>query len=369
MNTPNRKLRVLLAHPGSVWATADVFWGLLHGLKYHDVDVVPFRLDQRFAASQSSLYWLWRTKKKTEPNLERPNAADLSYHASIGALEMALRHHVDCVLVVSAMLLHPDVLIMMKEAGLRVVVLFTESPYDYDAEMRVAKIVDGGWTNERCVVRSFRTVNPNFGYLAHGWNPLVHRTDTPIDDSVPAHDVVFVGTGFRERYRFFNSIDWTGINLGLYGTWDPRLLNKQVRQALHNGPIANEQAVLLYRRAQVGLNLYRTSQGWGPQAPSIAHAESVNPRAYELAACGTFFLSDYRSESAEVFGDLVPMFRSPIEAAALIRKWLADEAGRHRIAAALPARVAEASWIHRTKTVLGDLQQLLSERPKLAVGA
>ncbi len=365
----DRKLRLLVCHPGASWATADVFWGLLHGLKYHDVDVVSFRLDQRFAASQSSLYWLWRTKKKTEPNLERPNAADLSYHASIGALEMALRHHVDCVLVVSAMLLHPDVLIMMKEAGLRVVVLFTESPYDYDAEMKVAQIVDGGWTNERCVVPNFRKVNPRFGYLAHGWNPLVHRTDTPIDDSVPAHDVVFVGTGFRERYRFFNSIDWTDINLGLYGTWNPRLLNKQVRQCLQNGPIANDKAVLLYRRAKVGLNLYRTSQGWGPNAPSIAHAESVNPRAYELAACGTFFLSDYRSESAEVFGELVPMFRSPIEAAALIRKWLADDAGRHRIAAALPARVAEASWMHRTKTVLGDLQQLLVQRPQMAVGA
>jgi spore maturation protein CgeB len=197
----------------------------------------------------------------------------------------------------------------------------------------------------------------------------VHRTDTPIDDSVPAHDVVFVGTGFRERYRFFNAIDWTGINLGLYGTWDPRLLTAKLRPYLHNGPIANDRAVLLYRRARVGLNLYRTSQGWGPNAPSIVRAESVNPRAYELAACGTFFLSDYRSESAEVFGDLVPMFRSPIEAAALIRKWLADDAGRARIASALPARVAEASWMHRTKTVLGDLQQLLTQRSAMAVGA
>jgi spore maturation protein CgeB len=95
----------------------------------------------------------------------------------------------------------------------------------------------------------------------------------------------------------------------------------------------------------------------------------VNPRAYELAACGTFVISDYRSESAEVFGDLVPMFRSPIEAAALIRLWLADTAGRQRIAAALPARVAEASWIARTTTVLGDLQQLLSPQPMVAVGA
>jgi spore maturation protein CgeB len=146
-------------------------------------------------------------------------------------------------------------------------------------------------------------------------------------------------------------------------------LNKQIRACVQSGPIDNARAALLYRRAKIGLNLYRTSQGWGPDAPSITHAESINPRAYELAACGTFFLSDFRSESAEVFGECVPMFRSPIEAAALIRRWLADDAGRSRMAAALPARVAEASWIHRTMTVLGGLQQLLSERPQMAVGA
>jgi len=357
-----RRLRLLVVHPGATWATADVFWGLVHGLKYHDVDVVPYRLDQRFAASKAALYWLWRTKKKTEPTLAEPNAADLSYHASIGALEMALRHHVDVVVVVSAMLLHPDVLIMMKEAHLKVVVLFTESPYDHAAEMRVAKLVDGGWTNERCVVQEFRKVNPCFGYLPHGWDPLVHRTDTPIDESVPAHDVVFVGTAFQERVRWFNSIDWTGINLGLYGGWDKARLNKQVRRCVQGGPIENERAVLLYRRAKIGLNLYRTSQGWGPDAPSISHAESINPRAYELAACGTFFLSDHRSESTEVFGDCVPLFRSPIEAAALIRRWLADDAGRQQMAARLPACVAEASWIYRARTVLGDLQALLMRK-------
>ncbi len=364
-----RKLRVLCIHPGASWATADVFQGLAHGLKYHEVDVITYRLDQRYAASKSALYWLWRTKKKSDPTLTPPNGADLSYHASIGALEMALRHHVDVVLVVSAMLLHPDVLIMMKEAGLKVAVLFTESPYDHASEMRVAKIVDGGWTNERSVVSEFRKVNPHFGYLPHGWNPIVHRTDLPLDASVPEHDVVFVGTAFRERVRWFNSIDWSGINLGLYGGWDKARLNRQVKRCVRGGPIDNAQAVLLYRRAKVGLNLYRQSQGWGPEAPFIAHAESINPRAYELAACGTFFLSDYRSESAEVFGDTVPMFHTPIEAAALIRRWLADDAGRLRMASALPARVAEASWMHRTKTVLGDLQQLLSIRPQMAVGA
>lgn len=365
-----RKLRILVCHPGASWATAEVFWGLMHGLKYHDVEAFAYRLDQRIPAAKSSLFWEWRVKKKSQPDLPPPNGADISYASGIGALEMALRKEVDVVLIVSAMLFHPDVIVRLKQAGKTVVVLFTESPYDHEHEAKVATLIDGGWTNERTVLKAFRAINPHFGYLRHGFDPLVHRTDTPIDDSVPAHDVVFVGTGFRERYRWFNSIDWTGINLGLYGGWDTRLLNKQVRACVREGVIDNEKAALLYRRAKIGLNLYRTSQGWGPNAPAIAHAESVNPRAYELAACGAFFVSDYRLESAEVFGDLVPMFRSPIEAAGLIRLWLADDAGRRRIAAALPAHVAEASWIHRTKTVLGDLQQLLHLGPSLmAVGA
>lgn len=363
-----RKLRILAVHPGASWATADVFWGLYHGLQYHDIEVFPYRLDERIPTAKASLAIEWRSKKRHQPDLAPVNNADILYKAGIGALEMALRKQVDVVLIVSAMLLHPDVITRLKQAGLRVVVLFTESPYDVEQELRVAAMVDGGWTHERSVVSRFRAVNPCFGYLPHGWDPLVHRTDTPIDDSVPAHDVVFVGTGFRERYRWFNAINWSGIDLGLYGTWDTRLLKKYVRPHVR-GLVENERAALLYRRAKIGLNLYRTSKGFGGNASAITHAESVNPRAYELAACGAFFLSEFRSESAEVFGDLVPTFRSPIEAAALMRLWLKNESERRQVAAQLPACVAEASWIERTKTVLGDLQTLLFQRPLMAVGA
>jgi hypothetical protein len=65
---------------------------------------------------------------------------------------------------------------------------------------------------------------------------------------------------------------------------------------------------------------------------------------------------------AEVFGDLVPTFRTPTEAAALIRLWLADADGRARAARLLPACVAESSWTVRAKTVLGDLARLIQQR-------
>jgi spore maturation protein CgeB len=354
-------MKIVLAHPGASWSTADVYDGLLYGLRENGANVVPYRLDTRIEASHKALHWLWRTKKKDQPDLAKPNTVDTIYHAGIGVLEMALRHQASVVVVVSAMLLHPDVVIMMRRAGLKIVVLFTESPYDEEKEMAIAGMVDGCWTNERSCVPKFRTVNPRTGYLPHAWHPLKHFPAAPVPD-IPTHDVVFVGTGFTERVEWFNAIDWTGIDLGLYGTWKSVGLKRQVRACIKDSVVTNEMAAALYRQAKVGLNLYRSSRGWGRGAPRITYAESLSPRAYELAACGAFYLSDYRVEVREVFGDLVPTFTTPTEAAALIRLWLNQPEERARVAASLPACVAESSWVERAKTVLGDLSRLLHKQ-------
>ncbi len=355
-------MTILLLHPGASWSTADVESGLRYGLTKHGVQVVPYRLDQRIGFAQKWLHVMWRQKAKLDPSLEKPKTQDVMYHAGVGALEMALRHRVDVVLVVSAMLLHPDVIVLMKRAGLRVVVLFTESPYDEEQELRIASLVDGCWTNERASLPKFAAVNPRAGYLAHAWHPERHFVALDESSDLPRHDVVFVGSGFSERITWFNSIDWTGIDLGLYGTWKGLGLKKQVKAAIRGDQVSNEMAAALYRRAKIGLNLYRVSKGWGKGAPRIVHAESLSPRAYELAACGVFHISEHRAEVREVFGDLVPTFSSPFDAAALIQLWLQDAEGRARIAAALPASVAEASWTHRATTVIGDLQTLLAQR-------
>ncbi len=351
-------LRLLLVHPGASWSTADVFDGLNYGLQAHGVTVIPYRLDTRIEASHKALHWLWRTKRKDDPTLEKPNAADVIYHAGEGVLAMALRHQAHFVIVVSASLLHPDVILIMKRAGLRIVVLFTESPYDLQQELKIAAMVEGCWTHERTVVEAFRAVNRNAGYLPHAWHPLKHY---PAPTQRGGHDVVFVGSGFPDRIAWFNAIDWTGIDLGLYGTWNG--VKASIKPSSKD-VVTNEAASALYRNAKIGLNLYRHSrigpQGW--QALEHETAASLNPRAYELAACGAFHLSEARQELRDVFGDLVPTFSTPQEAVALIRAWLADPAGRDRIARQLPACVAESSWVARAATVLGDLQRLIPQQ-------
>lgn len=371
-------MKVLLVHPGASWSTADVEAGLRYGLEQHGVEVIRYRLDVRIERANSWYYFNHRRAVKAavaklgpgapseavaaaKASVAKPTEQDVIYQASREAILTALYHQVDVVVVVSAMFLHPDVIIMMKRAGLRVVVLFTESPYDGDKELAVARLVDGLWTNERSSVAAFQAVNARAAYLPHGWHPERHRVGLqPGDVDVPAHDVVFVGTAFSERVQWLSSIDWTGIDLGLYGNWKTLSSTHRLRSFVREGVIDNERAAALYRRAAIGLNLYRSSIGWGRDAPRIDRAESMNPRGYELAACGAFHLSDDRAEVRELFGDLVPTFASPSAAAELIRKWLADPTGRASAEAQLPALVAESSWVHRARTVIGDLQVLLA---------
>lgn len=363
-----RPLRALVAHPGPAWSVSDVYDGLVMGLRHHGVSVIPYRLDTRLPAAHKLVHIFWRRenqvrKKIGEQLVPKPTYAHTLYQASLGLLEMALRHQVDVVIVVSAMYVHPDVLILMRRAGIKTTILFTESPYDLEDELRLAALVDGCWTNERTSLPEFKRVNPHSGYLPHGWNPQRHTPGEP-DPTVPAHDVVFVGSGFPERVEFFNRIDWTGIDLGLYGVWKECGLREDLMRFVRcpaegSEQVPNEYAVQLYRRAKIGLNLYRNRNSERLKV----YAESLSPRAYELAAVGAFHISHDRPEVHEVFGDLVPTFTEPQDAERLIRQWLADDAGRARIAKQLPACVAEARWTDRAATVIGDILSLIQWQP------
>jgi spore maturation protein CgeB len=120
--------------------------------------------------------------------------------------------------------------------------------------------------------------------------------------------------------------------------------------------------VKLYRRAKINLNLYRTKPGIRKVIPRPdVYAESLNPRAYELAACGAFHLSTDRPEVDEKFGDTVPIISGKAQDAksdeAIIRKWLKLDEYRAELAAQLPACVAQDSWTNRAAQVLCDLKE------------
>ena len=346
-------MRLLTVHPGADVSTSDVYAGMVPALQARGAQCVPYALNVRIERSASWLQWNWR--KSGRPPGQRPTEGDTIYLASIGIIERALRLQPDWVLVFSGMYLHPDVLIMARRAGVRVAIILSESPYDAIAEERILPFVDLAWTNERSCVEAYRRISPNTHYLPHAFDPITHRPVDADDEGVPAHDVVFVGTGFRERIEILEAVDWTGIDLGLYGVWGLLPSRHRLRQYVRGGIVDNARAAALYRRAKVGLNLYRSSIGFGKDAPRIQHAESMNPRALELAACGVFQVSDYRDEQREIFGSLVPTFTSPPELQDIIGHYMAHPERRVSKAAAALEAVQPHTFSARAEQVLDQL--------------
>lgn len=342
-------MRIVLCHPGADMSTSDVWRGLNDGLKSLGHDVYDYALSARIAASAQYFDHVWRKGKKQAP---RPTNTDILYHAGCELVTRSLRVQPDVVLIVSAMFLHPDVLVILKRAGLKVAVLFTESPYDDEQQAKLLPYLDVAWTNERASADAM-----GIHYLPHAWHPEIHQPlIEAANPDMPAHDVVFVGTAFQERIEMLQAVDWSGINIGLYGAWEMLPSRSPLRPYLRGKIVENTLAAALYQRAKIGLNLYRWSKGFGKHAPRLAaSAGSMNPRAYELAATRCFSLSEHRTEVVEKFGDLVPTFTQPSEIRPLVDKWLADDVGRARVRHQLAQAVAGDTWTDRAAQVVSHL--------------
>jgi len=328
-----------------VWATHDVYTGLLAGLRAGGHAVFEYALGARLDASREWLRLLWRKQRQRGGPLKdvRPTPADEQHHAGEGVLTHALRHEVDWVVVVCGAYLHPDIAVLARRAGLRLAVVLTESPYDDAQQAKVAPLYDVVFTNERVSAPLLRAYNPNTHYLPVGYDPAQHGPQ--MNGSAPAHDVVFVGTAFPEREALLAGVDWTGIDLGLYGFWGHLPATHPLRPFVHDGVLENAQAGALYRKARLGLNLYREG----------AAADSLNPRAYELAADGVFTLSQPRAEVFEKFGPNVPTFQTATELQALVRHFLRFDQTREQLADKLPEVVRNDTYHHRAAELVAHL--------------
>lgn len=356
-------MKVVLWWPGVETSVNDVARGIQAGLEAHGVEVVPWYTGVHLDAAHAILLRTWRRARRTKPGLAKPRPVDLYYFANYGLLERVARHQPDWVVMVSGFMQHWNYIRYCQQLGARVAFVCTESPYDLAGELLIAGLCDHVFTNERTCTPAFQALRgPRVTYLPHAWHPALHQPTGAAPEGVPAHDVVFVGTGFDERVDWLNAMDWTGLDVGIYGTWPQRTYRLPLRQQIVGGTQPNAHTAALYRAAQVGLNLHRTSVRWGRRQARVRHAESLNPRAYELAATGCFQVSDWRAEVLDVFGTALPTAQTPAEMTALVRRARAEPAWRADVAEACRARVAAHSWGERAAGMVAALEGRRVER-------
>lgn len=360
-------LNVYLIHPGAAWSTADVHTGMLAGLEANGCNVRVFRLDESLAfygnifeaAKRGGLVW---------EDTNRPNMAGF---ASLKAIAEIAYERPDVLISVSGHNLHHVVPLTARRLGIPSVVYCTESPYFGDKEHAFAKAYDLVLTNERMSVEGFQAACPDriVRYLPHAYNPKIHKPG-PVEPAY-ASDVFFVGSGFQERKRLFDAVDWEGLSFVRKGfMWTP----EEDAGALNlENVLPNEEAAKYYRAAGVCLNHHRTTTIYG-SGKHISHLEagSLGPRAYEIAACGGFQLSDdSRPELQEIFGDTVPTYRthSSLDLEQKIRYYLDRPGEREELARQQRAAVAPHTWEARARTMLewiGDMRRPTKKRARPA---
>lgn len=322
-------MKLCLVDTGITSSTFDVFNGLAGAFRRAGHEVIRYQLTARIRQADYMLQRAWQDAGKPA---NRPTKADVFYRAAEGIHATVLRHQTPFVLVVTSQFFHPDHLVFLQRIGVQVGIVCTESPYGDGFQAHFLQATDDGWTQERTSVDRLRQANPNVWYLPAAYNPDIHHPEPAADEpDVPAHDVVLVATAFAERIKLLQAVDWTGIDLGLYGDWAPLAPRSRLRKFVRGGITDNRVAAALYRRAKVGLNLYRDGLILaGAPGSTLSYdgaesvpAESVNPRALELAACGCFQVSQHRAEVADIFGTSVPTFQEPAELQDIIREVLA----------------------------------------------
>ena len=235
-------------------------------------------------------------------------------------------------------------------------VLFTESPYVDESQFPILEMTDLAATTDKASLGKFLEINPRSMYVRHAYNPMVHRM-MPYSKAHSA-DVFMVGTGFPERIELLAGVDWTGIDLRVFGgSWDEYKDADVLKEYVTLGNIDNRTTVpSYYTNSKINVNIFRTAKWPGDNVIHIdpGSAYSVSPRCYEIMGCGGFLLTDKRPELLELFKDGRDFvsFDSPESFEDKVRYYLTHEREREKIAINGLRAVAGHTYIDRAADVV-----------------
>ena len=331
-----------MIEPGPAFSVADVHRGWCRAFTQLGCQVVNFNFGDRID---------FYTQAHVEKNGDFVKAFDDegALHLAAKGIEAAvLEVWPDLVVVTSGFFIPPAIYQLIRERGFKVVLNQLEEPYEATREMARAALVDATIINDPTYLESFRAVNPNSWYLPAAYDPDIHHPGPGHPDL--ACDFGFVGTGFDSRIRFFEAIEWTGLDVALAGNWAETDPDSPLRKfVIHDLAecFPNDRTIALYRSAQMSANLYRKEA----QSPGLEQGWAIGPREVELAATGCFFLREPRLEGDELF-PMLPTFDSPEQFQSLLHYWLARPDERRRCADQARAAVQDRTFIDNARTLL-----------------
>lgn len=215
----------------------------------------------------------------------------------------AMEHIPDLVLVLNGLHIFPeDHLAQIQEIrshGIRTAIWFVDDPYFTEETALISQHYDLVFTHELNTVSFYKNLGAeHVYYVPLGVNTSLFRPRQIAPEY--RYDIVFIGSGFWNRIALFDALAPYLKNKRVMiagGEWD-RLSNLELlRPFIRSGWIPPTESVNFYNGAKIVINMHRPCEiGLDNRNTHQIRGGSINPRTYEISACGTLQLTDVRDD-------------------------------------------------------------------------
>lgn len=278
-------------------------------------------MDQGILAELEALCTHVLTVAPTEGVLDAAEAFQPDLLLSINSVELVKVHEIDAI----------------RALGIKTAVWFTDDPYYTDVTIDIATHYDVVFTLEQSCVPLYQAAGCREVYhLPFGANRSIYHPK-PVSSDYRI-DVCFIGVAFWNRVAFFDRIaqELAAKKLLIAGYWWDRLrgyslLESKIRTGVWMSP---EESANYYNGAKIVINMHRAIDDSTNQNSRLIPAQSINPRSFEISACGQLQLTDGRANLGSMYApqEEVATYDSPQDLLTKVNYYLENEEERRQIA-------------------------------------
>ena len=245
--------------------------------------------------------------------------------------------------------LFPETIAAIRQGGIKTVCWWLNDPFQFERGLSIAPAYHYFLSNCKNSVQRYRKQGiSSADYLPHAaFTPLHHPTD--LSQKERAHwtsEVCFVGDWGPVRQGILSLLSQK-IDLRIWGPWRKHLSPKdRLWSRVVDGYFTTEDMVRAFCASKISINLH----AWYGY-----YDHGLNPRTFEIPACGTLEICDWKQELSQHFqeGKELATYRTGLELEEKLRELLNDSAARKQIGQAGLARIrSQHTYEHRMKELL-----------------
>ncbi|WP_225446172.1 CgeB family protein [Paenibacillus rhizovicinus] len=245
----------------------------------------------------------------------------------------------------------------VRSLGIRTAIWFADDPYVTADTMYIAPRYDVVLTHELSTIQMYRErgcANVIYMPLAVDHNRFKPKK---VEERYRS-DVCFIGQAFWNRVEMFDALAPFLNTRKVFiagGLWERMKNFKTLQRFVRQGWLPVDDSINYYNGARIVINLHRTTEV-GKDNKNVLNlpGRSINPRTYEISACGTLQLTDCREDLTQYYtpGSDIETYADAAELKAKLEYYLGHENERRSIALrGLKRTLAEHTYVHRLQQI------------------